>query len=133
MAAGDAARLHEVERLLDSDRRARVALRLGRLGDEVEAPPMDSVQIRVSALRKRPDKVQRGHGLEVRAQHPLRIRRPGARVELDSVHDVAAVRGELDVPAGLDGRRARLRELARQASGVHGGIAWQSVRLVIAR
>ena len=98
---GDPARLHEVERLLDPVGQHTVALGLRRLGDEVEAPPMHPVEIRVAALRQRPKQAQGGGGLEVGAQHPFGVGGSRAGVELDSVDDVAAVRRKLHAPAGL--------------------------------
>ena len=59
----------------------------------------------------------------VRAHEALRVGHARVGVELEVVHHVAAERRELDAVALLGGRRAGLRELARDPPDLHGGDA----------
>ncbi len=69
------------------------------------------MQVRVAAGGEGPAQVQRHGRAVVGTQQPVRIRRPGPRGELEPVHRVAAVSGQLDAVPDLRRPGTRLGEL----------------------
>ena len=89
------------------------------------------MQVGVAAGGERPAQVQRDGGAVVGAQQPVRVGRAVGRGEVEPVHRVAAVGGQLDPGAGLGrpgpglgvlpGQPADLDDRHARAVGEHDG------------
>ncbi len=96
-----------------------VAVPGGAVLDEAEIPAMHMLEIGVAALGEGPEQIERGGGLPIGHQHALRVGHARGLGELDAVDDVAAIARQLLAVLRLGGGRARLGELAGDASDLH--------------
>ena len=112
----DAAGAHEVERLGDAGRQLLVAVSLRAVLDEAEHPAVRVLEIGIAAGREGAQEVERRRRLAIGHLDAVRIGRARGLVELDAVDDVAAIARQLDLTLALDGRGARLGELAGDAA-----------------
>ena len=87
--------------------------------DEAEIPPMHMLEIGVTALREGAQQIERRRGLPIGHQQALRVGHARGLGELDAVDDVAAIARQLLAVLDLGRGRARLGELAGDASDLH--------------
>ena len=104
---------HEAQRLVEPLGHLGVALGHA-VGDEIEVPAVDLVQVGIAALRERAQQVERRRGLVIGLDHAFGIGLARGGVERHVVDHVAAVARQLDAVDGLGIGRARLGELAGQ-------------------
>ena len=108
-----AARLHERQRPVDLAGELLVALPGRALRDEVLVPRVYLVQVGVATIGERPAEVQGARRGVVGAQQPGGVGAARLGRELEAVHGLAPVGGQLDPVARLGRARSGLRELPR--------------------
>ena len=116
---GDAAGLHEGQRLIDAGGEVLVAAGERGALDEAEVPAMDLMQVGIAAGGEGAQQVERAGGLEVAELHARGIGDAGLGGELGAVDDIAAVGGQGDAVDGLVVGATGLGELAGHAAEFH--------------
>jgi hypothetical protein len=112
----DADRLHEIHGLADAIGKLAVALALRAVLDEAEHPLVHVLEVGIATHREGAQKVQRRGRLAVSHHLAFRVRNAGFLGELDAVDDVTTVARQRHAVERLDARRARLGELAGNAT-----------------
>ena len=115
----DAAGPHELQRPVDLRGDLLVALALRARRDELLVPHVDLAEVGEAALGERAQQVERGGGLVVRLDQPLRIRQAGGVGGRRVVDDVPTEARQAQVADLLERRRPRLGELPGDPPDLH--------------